>query len=57
MEDKQQELLTTIEKYRQEINPDLSKDLVAVVTKAFVVDSAKAAALNTLISDHVEADS
>ena len=57
MEDKQQELLATIEKYRQEINPDLPKDLVAAVAEAFIVNSARVNALNTLISDHVEADS
>jgi len=57
MEDKQQELLKVIEKYRQDIDPELSEDLVLAVAEAFIVNSAKSAALTTLITDHVEADS
>ena len=57
MSDKQQEILTVIEKYRKEVNPELPKDLVKALAEAFIVNSSRRDTLISLISDHVEENS
>jgi hypothetical protein len=50
MEDKQKELLIAIEKYRNEISPELDKDLIRELAEAYIANSAKQAQLGRIIA-------
>ena len=49
VENKQEELLQLIDQYYEELQPEVDKDLIAEVARAFIVDSKKSAALSVLI--------